>query len=134
MSFKASQLLVYFSTEVAGKICIVKFCVGRSWQNGSNIFSPDLQRRIFSIALQYSFLSWLLGSSKNLSFFSLALFLRSIRYRKNQKNLASFILRHWVYLFIHAKVCSQTGVLTPSSSGICQGSQLRWQYPPLCPL
>ena len=49
---------------------------------GATYFSPDLLRRIFSIALQYSFLSWLLGSSKNLSFFSLALFLRSIRYRK----------------------------------------------------
>ena len=49
---------------------------------GATSFSPDLLRRIFSIALQYSFLSWLFGPSKNLSFFSLALFLRSIRYRK----------------------------------------------------
>ena len=101
---------------------------------GATSFSLPLLRRIFLIEVQYSFLSSLLGSSKNRSFFSLVLFLKSIRSRKNQKNLASFIFLHWVYRFIHANVCSHTGVLTPSSSGICQGSEFFWQYPPLCPL
>ena len=86
MSFKASQLLVYFSTEIAGQICIVKFCLGRSWLNGSNkFFSRFAEKDFFHCLAVIFFLSWLLGSSKNLSFFSLTFFFRSIRYRKNQK-------------------------------------------------
>ena len=60
MSFKASQLLVYFSTEIAGQICIVKFCLGRSWLNGSNIFFSRFAEKDFfhCPAVFFSFLAF----------------------------------------------------------------------------